>query len=270
MIWLQVKWSDKGRLEVTQTEYREFPPIETAGVEGYPSCSWYSDPDGTGKVYLNELYEWRAMEYDEAILSVSLPAYGESDCTYTLTGLAAGETSLLLYDLTTDYGFRLSVTVAEDLSVTVTGGEAGTFAVPIRQIPGMDEVTAYLGELSIPDGYRITECRSGDWNGIEGETNYASLSVYTDAENWVLYATKDYSVTDFIALYLDGRTGSTRTATSVNGYPAVLVGDGEQSLLFWSDDRDRSFCLRPRNGSSAPEKLLAAANGLYGAPEKGA
>lgn len=269
-IWLQVEWSDKGRLTVTQTEYRELPPVETAGAEGYPSCSWYSDPDGSGKLYLSELYEWRAMGYDETILSVSLPAYGESDCTYTLTGLAAGETSLLMYDLTADYGFRLSVTVAEDLSVTLSNGEAGTFEIPTQQIPGMQEVTDYIGELSIPSGYRVTECKCGDWSGLEGETNYAALYLCTDRETWVLYATKDYSMTDFIALYLDGDAGGTRTTTSVNGYPAILLAEGERYLLFWADDQNRSFCLRPQYGTPASEELLAAANGLYGAPEEGA
>lgn len=269
-IWLQVEWSDKGRLTVTQTEYRELPPVETSGVEGYPSCSWYSGTDGTGKVYLNELYEWRAMEYDETILSVSLPAYGESDCTYTLTGLAAGETSLLLYDLTADYGFRLSVTVAEDLSVTLSNGEAGTFEIPTQQIPGMQEVTDYIGELSIPSGYRVTESKCGDWSGLEGETNYAALYLRTERETWVLYATKEYSVTDFIALYLDGDAGGTRTTTSVNGYSAILLAEGEQYLLFWADDQNRSFCLRSQYDVSTSEELLSAANGLYGASEKGA
>lgn len=267
-IWLQVDRSDKGRLTVTQTEYRELPPVETAGAEGAPSCSWYSGTDGTGKVYLNELYEWRAMEYDETILSVSLPAYGESDCTYTLTGLAAGETSLLLYDLTADYGFRLSVTVAEDLSVTLSDGEAGAFEIPTRQIPGMQEVTAYIGELPIPSRYRVIECKSGDWSGLEGETNYAAVSLRTDQGLWVLYATKDYSMTDFVALYLDGGASGTQTRTSVNGYPAILLGKGEQYLLFWADDLGRSFCLCSQYDTATPEELLAAANGLYGASEE--
>lgn len=268
-IWLQVDRSDKGRLKVTQTEYREFPPVETVGVEGMPSCSWYSDTDGTSKLYLNELYSWRTMGYDETILSIGLPAYGESGCTYTLTGLAVGETSLLLYDLTADYGFQLTAAVAEDLSVTLSNGEAGTFKIPTQQIPGMQEVTDYIGELPIPSEYRISECGSGDWNGIGGETDYAVLSLYTNQEAWALYATKNYSMTDFIALFLDGYAGGTRTKMSVNGYPAILFGEGEQHLLFWSDDQKRSFCLCAQSDTPAPEELLAAANGLYGAPKDG-
>lgn len=267
-IWLQVERSDKGRLTVTQTEYREFPSVETAGVEGAASCSWYSGTDGTGKLYLNELYEWRAMGYDETILSIGLPTYGESGCTYTLTGLAAGETSLLMYDLTQDYGFRLSVTVAEDLSVTLSNGEAGTFEIPAQQIPGMQEVTDYIGELAIPSGYRVIECKSGDRSGLGGETNYASLSLRTDQGIWVLYATKDDSMTDFLALYLDGYTGAAQTKTSVNRFPAILLGEGEQNALFWADDQNRSFCLRSQYDISTSEELLAAANGLYGASEE--
>ena len=77
-------------------------------------------------------------------------------------------------------------------------------------------------------------------------------------------------MTDFIALYLDGDAGGTQTKTSVNGYPAILLAEGERYLLFWADDQNRSFCLRSQYDVSTSEELLSAANGLYGASEKGA
>lgn len=262
--------SEKGKLTVIDTSYTEYPAAGSAGEEGKPSCLWYTADDGSREVYLDsgdELYEWRALSYDSAYLSVEGPSYGEAGCTCRLTGLAEGETELLLYDTAHDYGFRLSVAVADDLSVTVTGCTAGSFALTAEQIPNMAEVTALVGELSFPQSVRVLECAAVEgWYG-GGEKDCAELRVMADEKEWDLLITKSYSTNTLIWLCYTASDAVSFSQTAVGDYYwGTLCTTQAGQTLFWSDWEGRAYVLCALTEGASQELLLQTAASLSPVP----
>lgn len=195
-ILLTVQTGETGKASLTQADFQAFPAAGSAGEEGKARCVWYVDTDGGTKVYLgggDGAYDWAVLDDDTAVLTVSGPEYDdEGGCTYQLDGVAAGETTLTLYDLRQDYGFQLQVTVDEEQSVSVASGQAGTFAVASSQVPDMDRAEELLGTLSFPQDVRVLQCRVGNWNGGEPD-NYARLTLKDQAGRWQLVASKAFS-----------------------------------------------------------------------------
>jgi hypothetical protein len=259
--------TQKGGVEVTAAEYRQFPSSGSAGEEGKAGCIWYTAEDGSREIYLDSsdgTYEWDAMGYDRAVLSVDGPDYGETGVTFGLMGIAAGETDLLLYDLKQDYGFRLTVSVAEDLSVDVTGCEEGEYEIASDQIPGMEDAAALVGDLTFPEGISVLHCEVGNWYGGE-ENDYVQLQLQADGKKWSLLVTRKYSAADLIEMCYGASGDVTRTDVSVGDIPAVLCGTGTEQTLFWTDSQGRSLIFGAFSGEEpTQEELLHAAQSLSG------
>ncbi len=267
---LSVQISRQGKPEVVRTDFLELPPAGTAGEEGKPSCTWYTDTDGTLCVYLDGGSGWTALGGDEAAVSVSGPELEEDGCTYRLSGLSAGETSLTLYDLSMDYGFRLALSAAEDGGVSVTDGEAGSFPVPPGQIPGMKAAEELVGALALPEDVRALSCRTGSWYG-DGPADYARLRLRSGGADWQLVASRRFSTQELAALSYGGGDGAEQTGRTAGAFPAVLYATEKEQTVFWTDGQGRSFALStlsaPEDGGEA---LLALAERLADAQEKGA
>ena len=236
---LTLSASRKGGVEVVAAEYSQFPAAGSAGDEENAVCVWYVAEDGTRKIYLggaDGTYTWKAMGYDSSLLSLDGPDYDETGITYRLTGLAAGETDLLLYDLDQDRGFRLTVSVAEDLSVDVTGCEEGTYTISADQIPGMEDAKALVGELAFSEEVRVLRCETGSWYGGD-EADYVQLRLQTDGGMWSLLMTPKYTVPELIEMCYGTSGDVVRTDVSVGDIPAVLCGTGTEQALFWTDSQ---------------------------------
>ena len=247
---LSLGTTEKGTLQVLEANYVERPAGGAAGQEGKASCTWYTTEDSQCALYVDSLEgDWSLMGYDSTILSVDGPSYGEEGCTYSLTGLAAGDTQLFLYDLTEGYGFRLSVTVTEELAVSVSDGEAGALEIPTTEIPGMSEVTALVGELTLGDGVELLESRVGSWWGGETE-DYAYLELRGDGGKWGLMVTKSYSVEELIGLCFGDGEGVTQTGTTVGGFSGTLCEVEENQMLLWADQQGRAFALYALSGDT--------------------
>ena len=269
LLSVSLSGTEKGGLAVTAAEYTQFPSAGSAGEEGKAACTWYQAEDGDCEIYLDSaggVYDWTAMGYDSTLLSLDAPEYSEDGCTYRLTGLAAGETELLLYDLRQDYGFRFTVSVAEDLTAAVTGCKAGALTVGIEQIPGMADITALVGDLTIPDGFKVLRCKTASWYGGE-EKDYAQLQLREDDKDWKLLVTKSYSVQELIRLC--DASGAAQQ-TTVGGQAAVLCGTEEAQILFWKDSQGRSLVLYALTDGVAQEELLRTAKSLCAAQGEGA
>ncbi len=262
--------SEKGKLEVVSTEYTQFPITGSVGEDGKASCMWYMGDDGFLKVYLNsegESYDWCAMGLDSTLISLGGVDYDENGCTYRLTGLAAGETSLLLYDLKQDYGFQLTLSVDENNIVTVVDGQAGTFAIASDQVSGMGAVTDLVGKLTLPEDVRVLHCETGNWYGSE-EQDYAQLQIQLNGGEWDLLTTKCYSLQELIELCCNTSSGVAQEQTAICGIPAVLCSVGSAQTVFWSDAQGRSFAFGALSDEDATQvKLLSTAEKLCAALE---
>ncbi len=262
--------SEEGKLKVTSSEYTQSSSTGSVGEEGKATCMWYVGDDGFLRVYLDsndDAYAWSAMDFDRSLISLGGPDYDETGCTYCLTGLEAGETDLLLYDLDQDYGFRLTLSIDESKNVAVEDGKAGIFAVAFNQIPGMDDVTALLGELTLPENVRILRCGTGNLDG-SAEKTYAQLKIRLNDEEWELLATKRYSLQELIGLCGNTSAGTAQRQVSIDGFPAVLCGAGSAETLFWTDAQGRSFAFSALSDEGVgQEALLSTAENLCAALE---
>lgn len=272
-IALSVSASENGSLEVTQADYQEFPPAGSAGEEGKGSCVWYTDREGAVKLYLNGgsgAYDWTVLTDDDTPVSLSQPDYDdENGCTYQLKGLSAGEGTVTLYDLKQDYGFRLHVTVAEDHSVAVTGGEAGAFDIPAAQVPGMEALEAMAGKLTIPQDVRVLRCRVGNWSG-SGADNYGQLTLGYQETDWQLVISKAFSARNLADLFYTASDGAARTDVSIGGHSAMLYHTAKEETVFWSDEQGRSYALSTAAGAPDREALLRLAESLLEAQKASA
>ena len=256
--------SEKGRLEVTSSEYTQSLLTGSAGEAGKAACVWYMGDDGLLRVYLDGhgiAYTWSAMELDSTLISLGGPDYDEAGCTYCLTGLADGETELLLYDLNQDYGFHLTLSVDDNHAVTVTDGEAGTFAVALDQVPGMDDVTELVGKLSFPNNVRILRCTTENSDGSEDKT-YAQLRMRLNGKDWELLATKRYSLQELIGLCCGTSEETVQSQLSIGGFPAVLCSIDSVQTLFWTDAQERRFAFALLSDEVEKEELISTAESL--------
>ena len=253
--------SEKGALAVVSAEHTPLPPAGFAAGEGNVGCTWYTADDGSRALYLDsagETYAWEVMEYDGTCLALAGPELSNTGYTYRLTGLSAGDTTLTVYDLTKDYGFRLTVSVAADLSVDVTDCEAGSFTIPAAQLPGMQEVTALVGELTIPDEIKVLRCSAESWYGGE-EKDCAELLLQADGKNWSLLLTRSYSVEKLIELCYGVSGDVSRTEAALGELPAVVCGTESEQALFWDGGDGRCYILNPRSDGTARDELLRIA-----------
>lgn len=268
---LMLSASEKGELTITSAEHTQFPTAGFAGGEGNLGCTWYTAEDGTREIYLDsagETYVWEAMQYDSTYISVEGPDVSNTGYTFRLVGLSAGETNLLVYDLTKDYGFRLTVSVAQDLSVDVAECEAGSFAIPAAQIPGMEEVTALVGKLTIPDDIRVLRCSTESWYGGE-EKDCAELLMQADGKNWSLLLTKSYSVEELIEFCYGVSDEVIKSETALGELTATICGTGSEQALFWCSDDGRCYILSPLTDGAAQSELLQIAQLLCTAQNQG-
>ncbi len=266
-IRMTVDTSEKGKLEVASAEYMQASLTGSAGEDGKAACVWYMGDDGFLRVYLDgngNTYTWSAMEFDSSLISLGEPDYDESGCTFRLTGLAAGETDLLLYDLNQDYGFQLKLSIDDSHAVNVVNGEAGTFAVAINQVPGMDDVTALVGELTLPKDVSILRCTTGTSDGGE-EKAYAQLKLKLNNRNWELLATKAYSRQELIILCGGTSAETVQSPLTICGFSAVLCSTGSVRTLFWTDAQERSFAFAPLSDEVEQEEFISTAETLCAA-----
>lgn len=203
------------------------------------------------------------MGYDGAVLSVSEPTYGDSGLTYALTGVSAGETELLLYDLNQSYGFRFTVSVSEDLAVSVTGSEAGTLTIDKDQIPGMTDAETLVGALDIPEGISVVRCVVRSMSDDDTK-QYAGITLQANDTSWSWIITKSYSVRDLIALFYADDNGVIQTSTTVGASAASLCSVDSVYTLFWSDTQGRTFMLNANSDDITQEVLLSMAASLNG------
>lgn len=268
---LMLSVSEKGELTVISAEHTQFPPAGFAGGEGIASCTWYVAEDGSRELYLDgagETYAWEAMEYDSTRLSLEGPDASDTGYTYRLTGLSAGETKLLLYDLTKDYGFRLTVSVAQDLSVDVTDCEAGSFVIPAAQIPGMEEAALLVGELTLPDDIKVLRCSTESWYGGE-EKDCVELLLQADGKNWSLVLTKSYSVEKLIELCYGASDNVTKSEAMLGQLSATVCGTEPEQALFWDGDDGFCYILNPLSDGATRSELLRMAQLLCKAQDQG-
>lgn len=264
-IELVLSTTSKGKLTVIDTSYTEFPPTEAVGEEGKPSAICYTADDGGFEIYLDslgELCEWKAVEYNGTYLSVDSLSYGETGCTCRLTGLSAGETELLLYDMTQAYGFRFAVAVADDLSVTVTECTVGTFTIAAEKIPGMTNVTALVGEINFPQTVRVLQCSTEEGWNAEGQKDCAQLRLMADEKEWELLITKSYSVDTLLSLCYSASDKVSQSKVAVGDYVGKLCTTQAGQSLFWSDQDGRSYVLIAITSGTAQEQLLQTAASL--------
>ncbi len=263
--------SEKKKLQVLSADYVQLPAGGSAGEEGKTGCTWYATADSTCKLFLDSVDgDWSVMGYDSSILSIDGPNYEEDGCAYELGGLSAGDTELLLYDLKESYGFKFSVSVDEELTVTITDGQAGTFEVPTEQVPGMEDAVSLVGELALGDGMELLSAQTGSWNGGETE-DYAKLQFRADGAKWYLIATKSYSVDDLISSSYGSAEEVPQTDTKIGDYSAKLCGVDENLILFWADNQGRSFVLSAINEMEGMQKALTqVAEELCAAQKEGA
>ncbi len=263
--------SEKGKLQVLSADYVQLPAGGSVGEDGKTGCTWYTTEDNACKLFLDSVDgEWSVMGYDSSILSVDGPSYEEDGCAYQLSGLAAGTTELLLYDLKESYGFKFSISVDKELTVTISDGQAGTFEVPAEQVPGMADAISLVGELTLGDGMELLNAQTGSWNG--GETqDYARLQFRADGARWYLIATKSYSVEELISISYGSTEEITQTETKVGNYSAKICGVDENLTLFWADNQGRAFVLSAFNEMEGMQKaLMQVAEGLCAAQKEGA
>lgn len=262
--------SEKGKLQVLSADYVQLPAGGSAGEEGKTGCMWYATEDNTCELFLDSVDgNWSVMGYDSSILSVDGPSYEEDGCAYELSGLASGATELLLYDLKESYGFQFSISVDEELTVTITDGQAGTFEVPTEQVPGMADAVSLVGELALGDGMELLSCQTGSWNGGETE-DYAKLQFRADGAKWYLIVTQSYSVDDLISSSYGSTEEVPQADTKIGKYSAKICGVDENLTLFWSDNQGRSFVLSAFNEMEGMQKALTqVAEDLCAAQKEG-
>ena len=266
--------SEKGRLKVDSAECTEFPAAGTAGEDGKASCTWYMTGDDTAEIYLANSggeYDWRVMGNDSGILEVTGPTFSDDGCTYSLTGVSEGSEELLLYDTQQGYGFKFSVSVAEDMSVDIAECEAGGFRPDVSQIPGMSDVTALVGEILFPDDINVLKCVVGNWYGGE-EEDYARIKLQAEDVSWNLIVTKSYSVQKLIELCCDAPDSMSREEITIGGFDGVICSIGESRMLFWQDNSGRTFALGAASSETeiSRDTLLNVAENLRSAQKKGA
>ena len=257
--------TDEEKLTVVSTEYAEYSS-GSAGEEGKPSCIWYTTEENETALFIpntEDSYEWEALSYDASLVSVEGPKEDENGCTYRIAGAAAGETSLLLCDTASSYGFTFALKIDKDLAVSVSEGEAGTVAVDADEIPGMDAVTTVVGELTLPEGASLVRCDSGNWYDA-GEADYASLTIQMNQKQWSLIVTKTYTSEELAEMCAGELKDVTRTDTAVGERPAVLCTTDSEQMLFWEDGEGHSFFLSPTDGTGASQEELLTAAGLLG------
>ncbi len=263
---MMLETSEKGNLEVASAEYTEFPAVGSVGEDGKASCMWYTSQEDGFEVYLDNAgggYDWESMGYDSAVLSVSEPAYGDSGLSFVLTGVSAGETELLLYDLKQSYGFRLTVSVSNDLVVSVTGSEAGALTIDTNQISGMTDAEALVGALDIPAEISVVRCVVRDMSD-DGTKQYAGITLQTNDTSWSWIVTKSYSVQELIALFYTDDDNMVQTSTTVGSSAASLCNVDSVYTLFWSDAQGRTFMLNANSDGVTQETLLSMAAKLKG------
>lgn len=261
---LMLSVSEKGELTVISAEHTQFPPAGAAGEGGTAGCMWYVAEDGSRELYLDsagETYAWEVMEYDRACLLLEGPDATDNGYTYRLTGLSAGETKLMLYDLTRDYGFRLTVSVEQDLSVDVTDCEVGSFAISAAQIPGMEEVVALVGELTIPDDISVLRCSTESWYGGE-EKDCVELLLQADGKSWSLVLTKSYSAEKLIELCYGVSDNVTKSEVMLGELPATVCGTEPEQALFWDGSEGLCYILSPLSDGVTCSELLQMAQQL--------
>ncbi len=263
---MMLETSEKGKLEVVSAEYTEFPAVGSAGEDGKASCMWYTSQEDGFVVYLDNAggnYDWESMSYDSAVLSVSEPTYGDSGLTYVLTGVSAGETELLLYDLSQRYGFRLTVSVSEDLAVSVTGSEAGALTIDTKQIPGMTDAETLVGSLNIPEGTSVVRCVVRSMSD-DDTRQYADITLQANDISWSWSVTKSYSVQELIALFYTDNDNMVQIRTTVGASAASLCSVDSVYSLFWSDAQGRTFMLNANFDGVTQDALLNMAAKLNG------
>lgn len=257
LINLILTTSDKGKLTVADTSYTDLPPAASAGEDGKPSALCYTNEDGSLSVFLDAdtaLWSWTALDYDAARLAAEL-SLGEDGCTYKLSGLTSGETDLLLYDTAQDYGFRFALTVADDLTVSVTSCEAGTFEIFPEELPGMDEVTKLVGTLKFPDTVRVLSAEAVSWYGAS-ENDCADLTVSSQEARYDLLVTKTYTVDDLVSLCYGSGGGVSVTQLAVGDYWGVLCTTQASLTIFWNDGDGRAYVLTPFPGENVTQETL--------------
>jgi hypothetical protein len=246
---------EKGKLSIVSSNYTEYPASGRISADGKAVCTWYMSDDGVRELYIDNSgidtdAEWTLSGYDGTFVSADGPEYGDSGCTYSLSGLSVGETEILIYDLEIDYGFRLKLSVADDLSVGITGSEAGTFELSADEIPGINLLTALVGDIYIPDGVKTVRCDTASWLG-EDEDDYAKLDIRVDGTDWKYFITKKYALENLMEICCGDLSESGAEEISISGKTAYYVKSDNGQMIFWIDSQGRSCLAAPSIDNSA-------------------
>lgn len=265
-ITLTLSEKEKGGITVSDTSFVQFASAGQTGEDGKPSCVWYT-PDNTSiDIYIadtDEAYDFKALDYDDGVISVSDPEYGESGTSFSVTGLAAGDTTVIIYDTEHDYGFSLKMTVSDSLNVSVNECAAGKFAVSAEKLPGMNEVTSVVGEIKIPDTVSVLRCDSDSWKG-DGNDDYSNIIIRSDNRDFSLIVTKAYDLDTVIGMCC-GDDEVTRTDVKIGNINAVLIARQTEFILFFADSDNRVFVLSSQSGEAVTQdELVSAAKKLCG------
>ncbi len=246
---------EKGKLSIVSTNYTEYPAAGQISADGKAVCTWYVSDEGVRELYIDNSgidtdAEWTLSGYDGKIVSTDGPEYGDIGCTYSLSGLSSGETELLIYDLEIDYGFRLKLSVADDLSVNIIGSEAGSFELTADSIPGIDLLTALVGDIYIPDGVKTVRCETASWFG-EDEDDYAKLDIRVDGTGWKYFITKKYTIENLMEICCGDMPESGAEEISIKGKAAYYTTSENGQIIFWTDADGRSCLLTSAVDNSA-------------------
>ena len=265
-ITLTLSEKEKGGITVSDTSFVEYTSAGNAGEDGKPSCVWYSPDNTSVNIYIadtDEAYDWKVLDFDDAIVTVSDPEYAESGTAFKVTGLAAGDTTVLIYDTEQDYGFSLKMTVADSLNVSVTEDTAGRFTVSADTLPGMNEVTSVVGEIKIPDTVSVIRCDSDNWKG-DGNNDYSNIVIRSDNKDFSLIVTKAYDM-DTVINMCYGSDEVTKTDTKIGNTDAVLCARQTENMLFWTDSDNRVFVLSSQSGDALTgDELVSTAKKVCG------
>lgn len=267
-ITMTLQTTQKEKLKVVDTVYIEQQPAVVAGEDGPVPYTLYTDEQGNFTIHLQsgeKPYIWESIGYDDTLLQLVSQVYDESGCTLRMTGLKAGQTALVVYDLEQDFGIRLQLTVGEDGAVTVNEHQAGSYDIPADQIPGMQELKALVGDFSLPEGSRVLSCMTANWNG-GGTADHGQLRLVWDETSWLCIVSKSLPLDTLRQTY--AQNGGTRTETMVGGYPVTLYSTEIEQTALWTDEQGRSFALTAL-ATGTQEKLLRAAESMIGASNAG-
>ena len=127
---LSVSVSEEGEITVEKTEHKVYDGVAEMGLGSDYPIQWWQDSNGGVNLLIlgGESVNWEVVEFNSYSLDVTGPFYRQGDCGFEIKGLSGGTFPLVLYD-GRDTAMTLEISVAADLTVSITGFAVDTYTV---------------------------------------------------------------------------------------------------------------------------------------------